>query len=130
MAESASPQICPVLVCYSYQDGSSDKLLLLRIGCLHPERDSLCQPFSDEEVRASGRLTLLLLKSGFQRRRWVWALKGDGSVLTVLVWQAGGSRVSLQNRGKKPGMVVWSWGFNAREETGESLGFASQPSSW
>jgi hypothetical protein len=129
VAESARPQICRVLVCCSYQDGSSDKLLLLRIWCFHQEGTVWCQLFSEEEVRAAGKLTLQLLKSGVPRRRWVWTLKGDGSVHTVLAWRAGGSRFALQNQGKKPGMVACTCTFNAREETGESLGFASQPAS-
>ncbi|KAL6056249.1 hypothetical protein STEG23_020618, partial [Scotinomys teguina] len=49
VAESASPRICPVLVvCRSYQDGNSDKLLLLKIWCLHQEGTIWCQPFQSE----------------------------------------------------------------------------------
>lgn len=75
-----------------------------------------------------GKSTLLLLKAGFQRRRWVWAWKGDGSVHAVLVWQGGGSRFALQSQGKKPGMVVCAYALLlGRRQVNPCGGLGSQP---
>lgn len=71
MAESASPQICPVfVVCRSYQDGNSDKLLLLKIDLVSPSRrDSLVPALQVRGGESHGEIHLDAFEIWFSKEK-------------------------------------------------------------
>lgn len=131
MAESASPQICPVfVVCRSYQDGNSDKLLLLKIDLVSPSRrDSLVPALQVRGGESHGEIHLDAFEIWFSKEKVGVGIEGRWLRSIQCLSDKREDPDSFSRTSVKCGVVVCTCDSRAREETGESLGFAGQSTS-